>query len=141
MAYQFARGSWAACLLAGPVFAATLLFTAVFESPAAAVSIDIQWSEVVGGILVMATPLILIGGLLAFFPVWLGSNALAWASEHNIGLRHPAIWAIVGGAIPAMPIALLDADATSPFGTALIATGAICALIVRYRTRWSDESV
>lgn len=141
MTYQFARGSRTACLSAGPVFAAMLLFTAVFESPAAAVSIDIQWIEVLFGILVMIMPLILIGGLLAFFPVWLGSNLMAWAGEYNIGLRHPAIWGIAGGSIAAMPVALLDAGAAAPFSTALIATAAICALLVRYGTRWDDDSV
>lgn len=141
MPYQFARGRWISCLSAGPVFAAALLFTAVFESPAATVIIDVHRGEIVGGILMMAPPLVLIGGLLAVFPVWLGSNLLASAGERNIGLRHPAIWAIAGGAMAAIPKAALDAGTISSFGTALIVTGAICALIVRYGTRWSDESV
>lgn len=140
MSYQFARGGWIACLCAGPVFAASLVFATMLESPSP-VALDAQWGMIAGGALVMIMPVIVIGMLLAFFPVWLGAKLLAWAGSANIGLRHPAFWAIMGGAIPGSLLPVIDLGSDRHFGTALIATGAICAVIVRYGTRWSDDSV
>jgi hypothetical protein len=47
----------------------------------------------------------------------------------------------VGGAIPGALIPFIDLGSDRQFGTALVATGAICAVIARYGTRWSDDSV
>jgi hypothetical protein len=90
MTYQSERGGWIACLCAGPVFAIALLFASMQETPASPIAIDVQWGLIVGGVLVVIMPVILIGMMLAFFPVWFGTKLLAWAGAHNFGLRHPA---------------------------------------------------
>ena len=58
----------------------------------------------------------------------------------NPGLAHPAFWALVGAVIAAAAAIVLDFPPDTPIGFALIATGTICATIVRYGTRWSDDS-
>ncbi len=65
---------------------------------------------------------------------------MGWAAARNVGLMHPAIWAIAGGASAAAAALALDPQAESPVTFALIATATLCALIVRYGTRWSDDS-
>jgi hypothetical protein len=141
MPYETARGRWNACLYAGPVFVASLVGTAFAENPAQPLSLPVHWAEMVGGIILMIMPVILIGMLLAFVPVWLGTNLLAWAGNSNAGLRHPALWAISGGAVVAIPTIMFGAGEVFPQNLSLIATGAVCAVIARYGTRWSDDSV
>lgn len=140
MTYQFARGGWIACLGAGPVFIATLLSSIVLENPAQPIVVEVSWGQIIGAGLAMVFPVMLVGGLLALFPVWLGTKLLAWAGARNIGLRHPAFWGIAGGAMPALLLPFMDLGSGRQFGTTLIATGAICALIARYGTRWDDDS-
>lgn len=141
MSYQFSRGGRTACLSAGPVFILSLVCATIVQNPAQPFGLPTHWAELVGAVVVMALPVIVIGGLLAFLPVWLGASLLAWVGNFNAALRHPGLWSLSGGAIAAIPVIVVGAGKVFPEDIALIATGAICATLVRYGTRWSDESV
>lgn len=140
MTYRFARGAWIACFCAGPIFVAMLAFAAAAENPALPVIVPAGWSEILAGSLLGAIPVIVIGALLASAPVLLGGALLARVGTANVGVRHPACWAILGGAIPGTAITALDMGDVQQFNVALIATGTICALLVRYGTRWPGDS-
>lgn len=117
-----------------------MLFATMLEYPATPVAMDVRWEEILAPVLGSFVPLVVIGAVGAALPAWLGGAVMARASAGNVGLRHPACWAIAGGAMVAMPVAALGEDSFQYTGLALIATGAICALLVRYGTRWSDDS-
>jgi cell division protein FtsW (lipid II flippase) len=77
--------------------------------------------------------------MLAFLPVALGASAMASLGVANEGARLPVLWMLAGAAGAAAPAWVFinnDAGTATLFG----ATGAICALAARWRTRWPEPS-
>jgi hypothetical protein len=139
MHVRFYRGGFVATLAAGPIFLSTLGLAPLALDPAR--SMALHPVVVDGAVMLPVTAAsIVLGSVLAALPVWLGGTAMGWIAARNPGLAHPAAWALVGGATTAAAAAALDFAPDTPIGFALIATGAMCATIVRYGTRWSDDS-
>lgn len=139
MQFRFYRGGFVATLAAGPVFLLTLALAPLVLEAGEPFSLDPIAQD--GAVMLpIAAASIVLGSVVSIIPIWLGGTAMGWISARNAGLTHPAIWAIVGAAASAASASALDFSLISPVGLALIATGAICALIVRYGTRWSDDS-
>lgn len=137
MRFDFYRGGLAATLCAGPIFLLMTGVAAIVLDPAAATGLFFTSQELAMLLPILAASMVL-GAILAVLPVWIGGSAMGWAAARNIGLAHPAIWALTGGAVAAGVALPLDRALQSPLTLALIATAAICATIVRYGTRWSD---
>ena len=137
MRFDFYRGGLVATLAAGPIFLAMAGLSAIVLDPAAANRLFFTSQELAMLLPIFAASIVL-GAILAVLPVWIGGSAMGWAAARNIGLTHPAIWALTGGALAAGVALPLDPALASPLTLALIATAAICATIVRYGTRWSD---
>ncbi len=125
-----------AILGAGPCFLALTTLAAIGTSSAQATPPPgfvlgplflIPFSMVIGAI--FAAPLILLGG-------W----ALRRLGQTRRWARAPLVWAATG-ALLGWPVALLlDKGFVLPVVGTCLATGAICALIVRAGTRWDDDA-
>lgn len=75
------------------------------------------------------------GAILAVIPVLLGTSLLGWLGSVNEGARLPPFWALIGAAAAGLPAWWLgDADTGAMFA----ATGAICAVAARWKTRWLE---
>ncbi|MCW4460375.1 hypothetical protein OK349_01535 [Sphingomonas sp. BT-65] len=134
--FRYARGSAIALLSAGPIFLTTLLIAMVVIGP--------QDGEVVGillGIIPAAIIAIPFGVILGAIPILLGGFVMGNLGAQWPASRHPLFWAIAGGlmALP-MPV-LLHLDSGWQIIALFFFVGSACALIVRYGTRWSDDSV
>lgn len=139
MYVRFYRGGLLATLLAGPIFLLTLGLAPLALDAARPLTLHPAVAD--GAVMLpIAAASIVLGSVLAVMPVWLGGTTMGWIAARNPGLAHPAFWSLVGAAITAAAAIALDFAPDTPIGFALIATGAICATIVRYGTRWSDES-
>lgn len=139
MRFSFFRGGLIATLGAGPLFLMMFGLALWSHAPGDAINLNIDAQDQAVLLPMLAASLVF-GALLAVLPVWIGGMVMGWAAARNAGLMHPAIWAIAGGASAAAAVLPFDPQAESPITFALIATAAICALIVRYGTRWSDDS-
>jgi hypothetical protein len=139
MHVRFYRGGFIATLAAGPVFLLSLGFAPLALDAPRPIALPLTAAEGAVMLPIMAASIVL-GSMLSVMPVWLGGTAMGWIAARNPGLAHPASWALVGGATTAAAAMALDFAPSTPIGFALISTGAICALIVRYGTRWSDDS-
>ncbi len=139
MRFSFFRGGLIATIGAGPIFLLMFGLAIWTHAPGDTISLDLDARDQVVLLPMLAASLVL-GALLAVLPVWIGGLVMGWAAARNVGLMHPAIWAIAGGASAAAAALALDPQAESPVTFALIATATLCALIVRYGTRWSDDS-
>ena len=139
MYVRFYRGGFVATLTAGPIFLLSLGLAPLALDAARPMALHPVVAD--GAVMLPITAAsIVLGSVLAVMPVWMGGTAMGWIAARNPGLAHPAIWALVGGAISAAAAMALDFAPDTPIGLALIATGASCATIVRYGTRWSDDS-
>lgn len=139
MRFDFYRGGLAATLCAGPIFLLMAGLAAIVLNPAAANGLFFTSQELAMLLPIFAASVVM-GAILAVLPVWIGGSVMGWAAARNIGLAHPAIWASTGGALAAGVALPFDPALVSPLTLALIATAAICATIVRYGTRWSDDT-
>ena len=139
MYVRFFRGGFVATLLAGPIFLSSLGLAPLALDAARPMALHPVVAD--GAVMLPITAAsIVLGAILAVMPVWLGGTAMGWIAARNPGLAHPAFWALVGAVIAAAAAIALDFPPDTPIGFALIATGTICATIVRYGTRWSDDS-
>jgi hypothetical protein len=139
MAFSFFRGGLIATIGAGPIFLMMFGLALWTHAPGEAINLNMNAQDQAALLPMLAASLVF-GALLAVLPVCIGGVAMGWAAARNAGLMHPAIWAIAGGASAAGAALPFDPQIESPFAFAMIATGALCALIVRYGTRWSDDN-
>ncbi len=131
--FNYWRGALLATLCAGPVFIApAFLMPLPPMGPGA----------FIGGFITLIGIAIMFGALIAFLPVFFGGYFMALWGSRNPRARNPALWALAG-ALFAVPVAVIMAG----FGRgdiwiwAVFAyTGAVCALLVRYGTRWDDDN-
>jgi hypothetical protein len=139
MQTEFSHRRFIATLTAGPLFLLMIALATMMLDPGQAIEPNLTLNDLTGiaAALIMAT---MFGAVLALVPVWIGGRLMGRAAAINPGLAHPAIWAIVGGAVMALGVLPLDPALESPLGLALIATGSISGVIVRYDTCWSDDS-
>jgi hypothetical protein len=123
-----------ASLAAGPVFIISALFFVPFESVGnQPISLDPGMLAIFPALLI-AIPF---GLILAIVPNILGAVTLRWLGSGNIGLRTAPVWGLAGAAATGLPLTLCG-TATGPVGHALIATGAINALLCRAGVHWPD---
>ncbi|MFL9841806.1 hypothetical protein ABS767_12590 [Sphingomonas sp. ST-64] len=136
---SYAGGVVRALLAAGPIFLGILMVGVLLFYPQ---HIPSGW-EVLGLIplLMMSAA---VGFTLSLLPILIGSFVMATAGIHVRWTRLPALWASVGALLANIAIfpignnfSNFDPGSFTLFGL----TGAICALIVRYGTRWSDDRV
>lgn len=134
--FHYRCGAALALVSAGPAFILLLLVAAVVISP--------QEGETVAA-LIGALPAAIIsipfGAILGAIPIMVGGLLMGNLGVVSRASRHPLPWAAAGGsmALP-MPVLLNIGTEWGLYGLFAL-TGAICALIVRYGTRWSDDSV
>ena len=133
---------WRAVLI--PAAAAGAVFTVasgtffVLESNATKVLDSGAAAALLGG-LVIGTP---VGFFLALLPMSVGVLAMHWLGSWNLGLRHPAAWALAGGGMAALILIALNRSIfDQDFGpaTGFVATGTLCALLARGYVRWPSE--
>lgn len=135
--FRFGPGAALALFCAGPVFITTMMLGSaiLYPSPAGG------RQDPFGTLFVLAIFGLPFGIVLAAIPVSLGGFLMGWLGVDRPASRHPLFWASAG-ALFALPMAAIMADPLTAEGTALFSfTGAVCALIVRYGTRWSDDNV
>lgn len=133
--FRYGFGAGLALLAAGPVFA--LLLILGMSASSTGTDNTTNWFV----LSLMMLPFALIFGLiLGILPIVFGGLLMGWLGARAVWTRHPMIWATIGGVIGllmALPFNWHDAQLSIMFAL----TGAVCALIVRYGTRWSDDSV
>lgn len=139
MHISFYRGGLVATLAAGPLFLLMLGLAVIVTGAGEAIDVD-PGGKMLGPLLPILAASLVIGAFLAVLPVCIGGTVMGWVAARNIGLAHPAIWAMAGGGAMAGGLLPFGAIGDSPVSIALIATGTICALIVRFGTRWSDAN-
>ena len=136
MAHFFYRfGAALAMVSAGPSFALQLFLADMILDP---VGLET-------GTLWTLFPVILIavipGMVIAFLPILLGGFGMAYLGTRSTSARHPVSWAAAGAILGMLMAFLFDDSARSGLALPFLLNGAICALIVRYGTRWSEDSV
>lgn len=131
--FRYRFGAALALLAAGPVFLLSLMLITLLTSP--------THSELgsLNGLLVVAMFSIPFGIAFGAIPILLGGLVMGWLGVDVKCSRHPIIWGLTG-ALAAQPMALVIFDGLKDAPVLFAFTGAICALIVRYGTRWSDDS-
>lgn len=133
--FEYRHGAAVALVSAGPSY--VLLFFAhqllsdptLFTNPAEFLAL-----------LPIALVAVPVGALIAFLPVLLGGLAMGYLGTRSIRARQPVIWAGAGAVIGTLITFIFDNSARSELALPFLLNGAICALIVRYGTRWSDDS-
>lgn len=132
--HAYAIATALAILAAGPCFLALNALAAIGTSSAQAT----PPSGFVLGPLFLIPFAIVIGAIFAAPPILLGGWALRRLGHTRRWARAPLVWA-ASGALLGWPVALLlDKGFVLPLVGIYLATGAICALIVRAGTRWTD---
>ena len=123
------RGVRFALLGAGPIFVTAL----AISHPILAGEDGSPW------LLLILPPFILVtvvfGAFLATLPVLVSTHFILWLSGRSVKARHPVVWAAIGAMLG------LATGLATGCVLPLAATGATCALLVRYGTRWDDDSV
>ena len=128
----FSRGVLTASLASGPIlFGAIALSNTVGSSDP--VAVDLSGSPF---LLALAVPVVVFGTLLGVLPNLIGTALLANVACGNVAMRLPIAWGLIGGLAAGGAARAADADPETLFVFA--ATGAICALICRWGTRWLD---
>jgi hypothetical protein len=93
--------------------------------------------QMLAGLLLFLPVASIVGMVLSVLPILVGVTILAAIGRWNIGTRHPAFWALTGGAAPA-GVAFATGSNVAELGVlAFILTGAACAAIARRYVRWS----
>jgi len=135
---EFCGGVAMAVFAAGPVFVMTWIIAAlIVQTPATAA----EWTMIFW-LLCMLLVAVPVGAAISLIPNLLGGALMAALGVGYPATRKREIWAIAG-TILAMAFAapfIGFEPAMLPLYLLFAFTGAICALIVRYGTRWSDDS-
>ncbi|MBX3594071.1 hypothetical protein [Sphingomonas sp.] len=131
--FTYWRGATLAILLAGPCMLAVItLNELLFPEP------PITQGGFTVGPLVAVPIAVVVGVPSSAIPVLAGGWTMGALGRSRRWARHPASWALAG-AILSWPLALFFDKGSVPIVIAQFAlTGAICALVVRFGTRWSD---
>lgn len=118
-------------LCAGPIFVLPIFLAVLIEHGFGSIT----------GTAIMVAMSIPGGAILGAAPIIGGGYVMATLGERWRMSRHPGVWSVAGallGTAVQWPLLLFAFDWQT---TALFSiTGAICALIVRYGARWSDDS-
>ncbi len=135
---SYAGGVVRALLAAGPIFLGVLMIGVFLFYPQHGPS---GWEFL--GLIPLLMMSVAVGLILSLIPILIGSFLMATAGINAPWTRLPALWALVG-ALLANIATLAIGNNPFVFDPALFTlfglTGAICALIIRYGTRWSDDS-
>ena len=140
MSYRFASGAALAMLAAGPVFVFNLMVGVMLYDTLGAQELGAE----IAGMLMLTIFAVPFGAVIALLPVLAGGYGMGWLGLRWTPARHPVLWGVAGALLGgAMLLAFAGFGDPGVWGAPALfsATGAICALIVRYRTRWSDDSV
>lgn len=84
-------------------------------------------------------PAALIGFVIAYLPILVGTLLMRALSERSAFAREPIVWMGAGAALVAAIIMLIDAEIGGAGSFALIATGAACAGLCRRQFTWYPE--
>lgn len=135
-AFRYGPGATGALFCAGPIFTVIMIFgSAILHSTEGGFWLSLA---VVIPLILVAIPF---GAILGAVPVLLGGYMMGSLGVEQPASRHPLLWALAG-AVMALPMLILLGGPPTWDTTGLFTvTGAICALIVRYGTRWSDDNV
>lgn len=132
--FSYRFGAALALFAAGPVFLLSLILGTLLTSPTEG------GSGALSGLLAFAVFSIPIGISLGAIPIMLGGFVMGHLGAGDSLYRLYGTWAVAGAIVGLpMPI-LLGFDAEWEPMTLFATTGAICALLVRYGTRWSDDN-
>lgn len=128
-----------AAIAAGPVFCAALMLGLGYASLPAAIPVEPE-ALLIGPFLLI--PATIAGALIAIVPCLIGCGLMAQLGRVAPFTRAAPFWVIAG----MIPIAIGAAAAQpgpddGPALFAFLATGAICALICRRFTKWSEAPV
>jgi hypothetical protein len=134
-------GPLVASLVAGPIFTSVATIGYYYQRSTEAVTVPENALLTTLGVLILT---MVFGFMIALLPNMCGTALMGYVGNHSAFSRTPAIWASVGGALPAITtfifwlidpenINLQDHGATV---VALIITGSLCALICRRHIRW-----
>ena len=130
--FSYGFGAALALFAAGPTFILSLILGTLLTGP-------IGNFGTLGGFLAVAVFSIPFGMVLGALPISLGGFVMGYLGVSDALYRHYGVWGCAG-AIVALPMPVLLGFDTEWESMSLFAfTGAICALIVRYGTRWSEE--
>ena len=125
-----------ASLAAGPVFLLGLAIAFWASEPTATWS-PMMTQELVAlpfQLIALGAVASIVGLILGFLPIWIGTKVMTWLSEDNEGMQLPIVWAIVGGLAAGVSAWLaLGSDNLAAQGGAIAFgfTGAVCALLSR----------
>ncbi|RSU60126.1 hypothetical protein DAH55_12115 [Sphingomonas koreensis] len=135
MHFNYRFGAALAMVSAGPSFA-LLLFLADMILDPFGIEPSTLWT-LFPVVLIAVIP----GMAIAFLPILLGGFGMAYFGTRSTSARHPITWAVAGAILGMLMAFLFDDSAQSGLVLPFLLNGAICALIVRYGTRWDDDSV
>lgn len=133
--FHYGRGAARALVCAGPSFVLLLLLGEIFRDPS---GIDLREIWALLPILLVAT---VVGMVISLLPILLGGFAMSHIGARWIAARHPIAWASIGATMGMLMALLFDEAARFWLMLPFAMNGAACALIVRYGTRWDDDSV
>ncbi|MBP0579457.1 hypothetical protein J8I29_09075 [Labrys sp. LIt4] len=119
---------------AGPAFLLGLGLGALSWRPERTVPLDFD-PDLLPALMGLMLAAVIVGGIIAVPLAMLGAMALSGLGQDNIGLRHPAFWALTGAFAAAGPAACIGVG-DAVFLTAFAFTGAVVASICRWRTSW-----
>lgn len=134
------RAVFTPAICAGGLFCGSVVLAIQQCLPAAAFPVEgspITVFQMLAGLLLFLPVASIAGMVLSALPILVGVTVLAAIGRWNIGTRHPAFWALTGGAAPAGVAFATDSHFAEPAVLAFILTGAACAAIARRYVRWS----
>jgi thiamine transporter ThiT len=131
--FHYRQGAARALVGAGPSFMLLILLGEMLRDPS---DLDLNEIWVLLPILLIA---MVVGMAIAFLPILLGGLAMSYLGARWIVARHPIIWAGIGATMGMLMALLFDESARFWLVLPFAMNGAICAVIVRYGTRWSDD--
>lgn len=123
-----------ASLVAGPIFSAPILF----------IGLMMQAGSLLAAFGMIATALfgtMIVGFFIALLPNLLGAVMLASLGKRHCWARRVPVWAAAGFGLGGVISVGAEMALEMPVGRAdwpLALTGAACALICRWNTRWAD---
>lgn len=128
---RIGRGVLGASVAAGPIFMTASAVVGVLRGA----NFGVIGPDDLPFVFVLLALSVPFGFVLAAIPNLLGAWALSRLGRGNDAVRLPVVWAVIGALAAGLAIAAADpADAESI--AAFSATGAACALLCRWGTRW-----
>lgn len=121
---------------AGTLYLLALALAAQQCAPADSIPIGYPSVELLGivGLVGLASA---VGAVVSALPLLIGVFVMSALGRWNLGLRHPAIWALAGAAMAALLV--LGGDIATPPALALLCTGAVCAALARGYVHWPED--